>query len=189
MVYGVLLQLKFMIFFSDSRCGSYVSTVWKSGTPTSPVWEIPTWVWCCSLCYSTAGACCRCIYELKFTLSTSTLRIIAHQISLFWHWPISVIKEKSKTKFKHGKDNTVEPVLKDHPIGHTNVVSQDRWSLVTGSITLKWRTSSQVVFQDRWSLMAMVSQDMFHCMMIRELKFVSRLNFFWKLVAGYLCPY
>ncbi len=32
---------------------------------------------------------------------------------------------------------TEEPVLKDHPIGKENVVCQDRWSLVTGSITLK----------------------------------------------------
>ncbi len=32
---------------------------------------------------------------------------------------------------------TVEPVLKDYPIGHENVVFQDRWSLVTGSIVLK----------------------------------------------------
>ncbi len=30
--------------------------------------------------------------------------------------------------------DTVEPVLKDHPIGHTYMVSQDRWSLVIGSI-------------------------------------------------------
>ncbi len=61
--------------------------------------------------------------------------------------------------------HTVEPVLKDHPIGHTNVVSQDRWSLVTGSITLKCRTFCQVqlVFQDRWTLMAVVSHDWFHC--------------------------
>ncbi len=27
---------------------------------------------------------------------------------------------------------TVESFLKDHPIGHKNEVSQDRWSLVTG---------------------------------------------------------
>ncbi len=31
--------------------------------------------------------------------------------------------------------STVKPVLKDHPIGHKNVVCQDRWSLVTGSVT------------------------------------------------------
>ncbi len=31
---------------------------------------------------------------------------------------------------------TVEPVLIDHPFGHKNMVSQDRWSLVTGSFTL-----------------------------------------------------
>ncbi len=32
---------------------------------------------------------------------------------------------------------TLEPVLKDHPFRHRNVVSQDRWSLVPGSIALK----------------------------------------------------
>ncbi len=32
---------------------------------------------------------------------------------------------------------TVKPILKDHLIGHKNVVSQDRWSLVTSSIRLK----------------------------------------------------
>ena len=32
---------------------------------------------------------------------------------------------------------TVEPVLKGHPISLENVVFQDRWSLVTGSIVLK----------------------------------------------------
>ncbi len=61
--------------------------------------------------------------------------------------------------------STVEPVLKDHPIGHKNVVCQDRWSLVTGSVILKCRPFCQkyVVCQDRWSLMAVVSQDRFHC--------------------------
>ncbi len=39
------------------------------------------------------------------------------------------------------------------PIGRINVVSQDRWSLVTGSITLKCWTFCQeyLVFQDRSS--------------------------------------
>ncbi len=61
--------------------------------------------------------------------------------------------------------DTVEPVLKDHPIGHKNVVGQDRWSLVTGSVVLKCRSfcHKYVVCQDRWSLMAVVSQDRFHC--------------------------
>ncbi len=51
---------------------------------------------------------------------------------------------------------TVEALLKDHPIGHKNVVSQDRWSLVTGSVMLKCRSFCHkcVVFQDRWSHMA-----------------------------------
>ena len=38
---------------------------------------------------------------------------------------------------------TVEPVLKDHPSGHTKVASLDTWSLVTGSVALKCRTFSQ----------------------------------------------
>ena len=43
---------------------------------------------------------------------------------------------------------TVEHILKDHPIGHKYLVSQDRWSLVTGSVTPKCGTRCQecVVF-------------------------------------------
>ncbi len=61
------------------------------------------------------------------------------------------------------KQNTVEPVLKDNPIEHTNVVSQDSWPII-----LKCRTfcEEQVVFQDRWSLMAVFSQDRFHCIRV-----------------------
>ena len=61
--------------------------------------------------------------------------------------------------------STVEPVLKDHPIGPKNVVSQDRWSLVTGSVALKSGTFCQeyVVLQDRWSSVAVVAQYRFHC--------------------------
>ena len=60
---------------------------------------------------------------------------------------------------------TVEPVLIDHPICHKNVVCQDRWSLVTGSVILKcWSFYRKcVVCQDRLSLMALVSEDRFHC--------------------------
>ncbi len=55
---------------------------------------------------------------------------------------------------------TIEPVLKNHPIVDINMISQGRWSLVTGSVTLKCRTYQEyLVFQDRWSLMAVVSQD------------------------------
>ena len=68
--------------------------------------------------------------------------------------------------------STVESVLEDHPIGHKNMVSQNRWSLVTGSFTLKCVTFCQklVVLQDRWSLMAVVSQDRFHCTLYMELR-------------------
>ncbi len=35
------------------------------------------------------------------------------------------------------------------------MVSQDRWSLVTGSVTIKCRTCQEnMVFQDKWSFMA-----------------------------------
>ncbi len=45
------------------------------------------------------------------------------------------------------------------------MVFQDRWSLGTGSITLKCGTFclEYVALQDRWSLMGVVSQDWFHC--------------------------
>ncbi len=38
---------------------------------------------------------------------------------------------------------TVESVLKDHPIGNKNVVSQHRLPLVTGSVVLKCRSFCQ----------------------------------------------
>ncbi len=38
---------------------------------------------------------------------------------------------------------TVESALKDYPIGHKNMVFQDRWSLVTGSVALKCRLSAR----------------------------------------------
>ncbi len=40
----------------------------------------------------------------------------------------------------------MESLLKDHPMGHTNVVSEDWSSLVAGSITLIYRT-----YQNIWS--------------------------------------
>ena len=39
-----------------------------------------------------------------------------------------------------GPQHTVEPVLKDHPVGHKCMVSQDRLSLVPGSIALNCST-------------------------------------------------
>ncbi len=50
----------------------------------------------------------------------------------------------------------VKPVLRDYPIGHKHMMSEDRWSLVTGSVILKCRSLCQ-----KWggggSLMAVVS--------------------------------
>ncbi len=74
---------------------------------------------------------------------------------------------------KH-KEYTEEPVLKDRPVDHKNIVCQDRWSLVTGSVALKCNTFCQeyVVLQDR-SLMAVVSQDRFHCIYVQSFSDVS----------------
>ena len=82
------------------------------------------------------------------------------------------------------KTITVEPVLKDHPFAHKNVASQDWWSLATGSVVLKCWSFCQkcVVFQDRWSLMAVVSQDRFHC---SKLRFISRLKIFPEIFPHY----
>ncbi len=58
--------------------------------------------------------------------------------------------------------------LEGHPIGHTNVVFEDRWSLRTDSITLKcWIFCQEYLgFQYRWSFMAVISQDRFHFIML-----------------------
>ncbi len=57
-----------------------------------------------------------------------------------------------------GKYSTVEAVLNDRPIGHENMLSPGRWSLVAGSVALKCGFFYQecLVLQDRWSLMAVV---------------------------------
>ncbi len=52
---------------------------------------------------------------------------------------IDLLRQLKKKKMLHYTllckfECTVEPVLKDHHVGHTNVVCQDRWSLVTGSV-------------------------------------------------------
>ncbi len=61
------------------------------------------------------------------------------------------------------KGHTVEPVLKDHPRGHTNVVSEDGvFGGRFNSIEI-YTCQEYLVFQDRWSFMAVVSQDRFHC--------------------------
>ncbi len=69
----------------------------------------------------------------------------------------------------------VNTVLKDHRIGHKNVVSQDRWSLVTSSVTMKCIGISVrnihvhvIGLQDKWPPMAVVSQHSF-----QYIKFIS----------------
>ncbi len=74
---------------------------------------------------------------------------------------------ESHHPYKHHKCKqiTVELVLKDHPVVHKNVVCQDRWSLVTGSVILNCRSFCQkcmVCHCVPWQW-AVVSQDRFHC--------------------------
>ena len=56
---------------------------------------------------------------------------------------------------------TVKSVLKDCPFGHKNMVSQGRWSSVTGSVE-KWKLLLGIVIcsPSVWSFMALVSQKM-----------------------------
>ena len=84
----------------------------------------------------------------------STTTLPSHSMSVrtgFWPWWL----------YQHCT-SAVEPVLKDHPIGHKNVVCQDRWSLVTGSVIFKCRSFwwKCMVCQDRWSLVAVVSRQL-----------------------------
>ncbi len=92
-------------------------------------------------------------------------KVLLQPIDLQWHYTCICIWAIWPISRTHAYRYTVKPFLKDHPMGHTNVVSEDRWSLVAGSITLQYRTFSPkyLVFQDRWSFIAVVSQEMFHC--------------------------
>ena len=59
----------------------------------------------------------------------------------------------------------VEPVLSDHTFCPVKVVSQNRWSLITGrtNINRKQSASMKMVVQDEWSLMTEAAQDWFYC--------------------------
>ena len=91
---------------------------------------------------------------------------LSRQISLYFvRRQLSWLFQKAVTKKVFLSQGTVKPVLKDHPICYNHLVSQNRCSLVTGSMTLKCRTFclEYVVLQNRWSTMAVVSQDMVYC--------------------------
>ncbi len=77
---------------------------------------------------------------------------------------------------------------------HKIMVSQDRWSLVTGSFTSKCRTFCQnlIVLQDRWSFVIVVSHDRFYCIatLISELiiSLFLDLRFFQKIPPKAVVP-
>ncbi len=64
--------------------------------------------------------------------------------------------------------STVELVLKDHPNGHENMDSQDRWSLVTSSITLKWSCARNVVFLGGLSWQWSLQTGFLYCLRVTE---------------------
>ncbi len=70
--------------------------------------------------------------------------------------PLALACESSFSRYKSGTCPA---------IGNTNIVSEDRWSLVIGSITLKCRPSAgNMVFQDRYSVLPVVYIEPFHYM-------------------------
>ncbi len=71
------------------------------------------------------------------------------------------------------------------------MVSQDRWSLVTGTITLKWMIFCQgyVVFQDRWSQSSGLSRQVsLYCLLILML-FILLLLLLLKIYCCYFYNY
>ncbi len=96
----------------------------------------------CSYCLSTALCCClfsSLLVVCKWCTASASAKI-------FW------VPAHHRAHYK--------PDLTDHLVGHKTVTSQDRWSLVTASITLKCTRTfclECAAFQDRWSVMAMVS--------------------------------
>ncbi len=85
-----------------------------------------------------------------------------HRFPCYWPWLEGGDVSLKLTSESEDPD-TVEPVLKDCYIGDKNKVSQDRWSLVTSSFTLKCKTCQNVVvLPDRWSVVAVISQGKFN---------------------------
>ena len=109
---------------------------------------------------------------------------------LAWPQPNRKLKKNSRNQPNRYEYYviTVEPVLSDHImlLAIKNVVSQDRWSLMTGSITLKCLTCQEyLIFQGKWSLVIVVSQYRFHCIQKLILTYVSLIIFYVNML--YIC--
>ena len=113
---------------------------------------------CTSTCMkSILSKGCHSSFFLMWSLNTGFI-VIDHDLKGGGDFSLNLTSAWSESE----DPDTVEPVLKDCLIGHKNKVSQDRWSLVTGSFTLKCKTcQSVVVLQDRWSVVAVISQGKF----------------------------
>ena len=61
--------------------------------------------------------------------------------------------------------NTVVPLLRDHPVGHTDVVFEEGRSFIRGRKQCKPKhvSSGIVVLNVRWSLIRVVSQEGDYC--------------------------
>ncbi len=91
---------------------------------------------------------------------------------------------KCKTVIRVYRTYTVKSVLKDHSSQQVNVVSQDRWSLVTGSLICL----EQQVFvpenrglSERRGLKAVVSQNRLHWIYnfyVYMYRYISNFNIF-----------
>ncbi len=82
-------------------------------------------------------------WQWSLKTSCSVFSFVQHCHCFFYHWNGNL------------EYYTLEPVLKDHSISH-KCISQDRWSLVTGSFASKCGTYYQeyVVLKDTWSVLA-----------------------------------
>ncbi len=86
----------------------------------------------------------------------------------YWVWKMSWTGSWTKVPNWYQMPGKTEDfsISLDH-VSHIllSMCNTARWSLVTGSVILKWRCVCWkcVACQDRWSLMAVVSQDRFHC--------------------------
>ena len=66
---------------------------------------------------------------------------------------------------------TVVPLLRDHPVVHTDVVFEEGWSFIRGRKQCKPKhvSSGIVVLNVRWSLIRVVSQEGDYCIGIHNL--------------------
>ena len=73
--------------------------------------------------------------------------------------------KSAHTLHRHYLNNTVVPLLRDHPVVHTKVVFEEGWFFIRGRKQCKPKhvSSGIVVLKVRWSLIRVVSQEGDYC--------------------------